>query len=162
MPTSSPSSYIGWMTRWTWKKDSCWILSVSVSARQLPSTSHSSHIATFSRIETRPTFLQVLLIDAFLFFYQLFTLYVAYLADPIPPGSADKLLLPSKPSRSRSKRKRTVSGRPEDAGLGLGLETSNEENVIDLGRDDEDEDLNVYDDEYERESLLHRGELLCN
>ena len=116
----------------------------------------------FRLLETRPSLTQVLLIDLFMVFYQLSTLYVAYLADPLPYGSADKLLQPPrKTSRSSSRRSRkTGTARQEDqAGLGLGLdiERRSELEEVDLGRD-EDDDMDL-DDDYERQALLRQGEL---
>jgi hypothetical protein len=129
--------------------------------------------------ETRPSFTQVLFLDAFLMFYQLFTLYIAYLADPLPVGSADKLLEPPKKlirSSRRSRRKLSAAGRREDrAGLGLGLDVSERDGSgeIDLGKDDDDDDdengdgggvgddldLDMEDDyDYERRALLRQGE----
>jgi hypothetical protein len=107
---------------------------------------------------------QVFLIDAFLAFYQLFTLYIAYLADPLPYGSTDKLLEPPrKVSRRSSRRSRkTGVGRDDDqTGLGLGLDIgrAEEPEVIDLGRDEDEVDLDDEDD-YERQALLREGELL--
>lgn len=107
---------------------------------------------------------QVFFIDAFLAFYQLFTLYIAYLADPLPYGSTDKLLEPlRKVSRRSSRRSRkTGVGRDDDqTGLGLGLDIGREEEpeIVDLGRDEDEEELED-EDGYERQALLREGELL--
>jgi hypothetical protein len=130
--------------------------------------------------ETRPSFTQVLFLDAFLMFYQLFTLYIAYLADPLPVGSADKLLEPPKKlirSSRRSRRKLSAAERRDDrAGLGLGLDVSERDGPgeIDLGKDEDDDDdengdgggigndldMDMEDDyDYERRALLRQGEL---
>jgi hypothetical protein len=114
-------------------------------------------------------------------FYQLFTLYIAYLADPLPVGSADKLLEPPKKlirSSRRTRRKLIAAGRREDrAGLGLGLDVSERDGAgeIDLGKDDDEDeddengdgggvgddlDMDMEDDyDYERRALLGQGEL---
>lgn len=47
------------------------------------------------RVETPASLSRILLIDLGLLFYQLFTLYVAYLADPLPVGTPDLLLCPN-------------------------------------------------------------------
>ncbi|KAG7528395.1 hypothetical protein FFLO_06186 [Filobasidium floriforme] len=137
-------------------------------------------ILDFVGLKTRPSFTQVLCLDAFLMFYQLFTLYIAYLADPLPVGSADKLLEPPKKlirSSRRSRRKLSAAGRREDrAGLGLGLDVSERDGPgeIDLGKDDDgdddengdgggvgdDLDLGMEDDyDYERRALLGQADL---
>jgi len=115
-------------------------------------------------------------------FYQLFTLYIAYLADPLPVGSADKLLEPPRKlprSSRRSRRKLSAAERRDDrAGLGLGLDVSERDGAgeIDLGKDDDgdddengngggggvgdDLDMDMEDDyDYERRALLGQGEL---